>query len=58
MQYLTDILVKVVRGVPLKQHFYAALTAFISRQNIELSNKILDNILQSLETDLSFARFG
>lgn len=48
----------MIRGIPLKAHFYAALTAAISRQHAELSNKIIESVLLSLQTDLAAAKFN
>lgn len=57
-QYLAEIIPKVVRGVPLKAHFYAALTAAISKQHLDLSNKIIEGVLQHLQNDLNSSKFS
>lgn len=58
MQYLIEFMPKVIRGVPLKAHFYAALTAVISRQNLEVSAKIIEAVLQHLQTDLNACKYS
>lgn len=41
IQFLTDILTKVIRGIPLKTHFYVGLTVTISKNYQDLASKIM-----------------
>jgi hypothetical protein len=58
MQFFIEFIPKFVRGVPLKAHFYAALTAAISRQHLDLSAKIVDGVLQLLQNDINGCKFS
>jgi len=51
-------MLKVIRGVPLKSHFYASLTVSISRQHAELANRIIESVLSSVQFDLNTAKFN
>ena len=44
---------RVIKGIPLKQHMYATLTAEASIKNKTISTQILENSLKDLETVLS-----
>jgi hypothetical protein len=48
----------VARTVPLKAHFYAGLTADISRQHCELAGRLIEGQLQHLQADLSSCKFS
>lgn len=47
------MLVRIVCHIPQKQHFYAGLTASISRQYDQLAKRIIDTALATLQDTLN-----
>ena len=50
-------MLKTIRAIPLKAHFYAALTADISRKRFELAQQLFEGIITTLQDDICSGAF-